>query len=46
MSGREYLEDIRTELESGRHQWRMGENILRAFGYVIPIRFDYATNLP
>ncbi len=34
MSGREYLENIRGELESGRHQWRMGENILRAFGYV------------
>ena len=34
MAGREYLEDIRSNLESGRHQHRMGENILRAFGYV------------
>lgn len=34
MSGREYLEDIRAELDSGRRQWRMGENLLRAFGYV------------
>ena len=34
MSGRTYLEDIRTELQSGRHQHRMGENLLRAFGYV------------
>ena len=30
MSGREYLEDIQAEL----CQWRMGENLLRAFGYV------------
>lgn len=34
MNGREYLEDIRSNLESGRNQWRMGENVLRAFGYV------------
>ena len=34
MSGREYLEDIRSNLESGSNQWRMGENVLRAFGYV------------
>ena len=34
MTGREYLEDIRTNLESGRNQHRMGENVLRAFGYV------------
>ena len=34
MNGREYLEDIRAKLESGSHQSRMGENVLRAFGYV------------
>ncbi len=34
MSGREYLENIRAELRLGRHQHRMGENILRAFGYI------------
>ena len=34
MSGQDYLDDIRKELESGRHQHRMGENLLRAFGYV------------
>ena len=34
MTGQEYLEDIRTNLKSGRNQRRMGENILRAFGYV------------
>ena len=34
MTGREYLEAIRIELESGRHQHRMGENLLRAFGYI------------
>ena len=34
MTGQEYLEDIRTNLKSGRNQHRMGENILRAFGYV------------
>ena len=34
MTGRQYLEDIKGNLESGRHQHRMGENVLRAFGYV------------
>ncbi len=34
MTGRKYLEDIRIQLESGRYQHRMGENVLRAFGYV------------
>ena len=34
MTGREYLEDIRSQLRAGRNQHRMGENILRAFGYV------------
>ena len=34
MSGREYLKAIRGNLKSGRHQHRMGENVLRAFGYV------------
>ena len=34
MTGRDYLEDIRTQLVAGRHQHRMGENVLRAFGYV------------
>ena len=34
MSGRDYLQDIKTNLEAGRNQHRMGENILRAFGYV------------
>ena len=34
MTGREYLKDIRTELKSGRRQHRMGENVLRSFGYV------------
>ena len=34
MTGQEYLEDILTNLESGRRQHKMGENILRAFGYV------------
>ena len=34
MTGPEYLRNIRAELESGRHQRRMGENVLRAFGYV------------
>ena len=34
MTGQEYLEDIRSNLASGRSQHRMGENILRAFGYV------------
>ena len=34
MTGQEYLEAIRANLESGRHQHRMGQNVLRAFGYV------------
>jgi CBS domain-containing protein len=34
MSGRDYLAAIKAELEAGRHQHRMGENILAAFGYV------------
>lgn len=34
MTGREYLEAIRTNLESGKHQHRMGQNVLRAFGYI------------
>ena len=34
MTGRKYLEDIRTQLESGRYQHRMGANVLRAFGYI------------
>ena len=34
MTGQEYLENIRTELQAGRYQHRMGENLLRAFGYV------------
>lgn len=34
MSGHEYLENIRNELHRGRHQHRMGENLLRAFGYM------------
>ena len=34
MAGKEYLEAIRTELDSGRYQHRMGESLLRAFGYV------------
>ena len=34
MTGQEYLRDIRNNLQNGRHQHRMGENILRAFGYV------------
>lgn len=34
MDGRDYLKKIRAELQSGRHQHRMGENVLRAFGYV------------
>ena len=34
MTGQEYLEDIRNNLASGRNQHRMGENLLRAFGYV------------
>lgn len=34
MTGREYLDAIRNQLKSGHYQHRMGENILRAFGYV------------
>ena len=34
MTGREYMQAIRAELQSGRHQHRMGETVLRAFGYV------------
>lgn len=34
MTGQEYLDDIRRSLESGRRQHRMGQNVLRAFGYV------------
>lgn len=34
MTGREYLKAIRANLESGSHQHRMGQSILRAFGYV------------
>ena len=34
MTGQEYLKSIQTELKSGRHQHRMGQNLLSAFGYV------------
>ena len=34
MSGRSYLEEIRTELEEGRKQWRAGASLLAAFGYM------------
>ena len=34
MAGRDYLADIKKELQIGRHQHRMGENLLKAFGYV------------
>ena len=34
MTGREYLEGIRTNLDMRHRQHRMGENVLRAFGYV------------
>ena len=34
MTGQEYLENIKTQLEEGRRQNRKGENVLRAFGYV------------
>ena len=34
MTGREYMQAIRAELQSGRHQHRMGASVLRAFGYV------------
>lgn len=33
-NGRDYLKAIKVELEKGRHQRRMGENVLSAFGYV------------
>ena len=34
MTGKEYLQDIKANLGADRHQHRMGENLLRAFGYV------------
>ena len=34
MPGQEYLEGIRTELQSGRRQRKMGQNVLSAFGYI------------
>ena len=34
MTGKEYLEEIKANLEAGRYQHRMGENVLRAFGYI------------
>ena len=34
MTGKAYLEGIKAELLRGRHQRRMGEKVLRAFGYV------------
>ena len=34
MTGQKYLQNIRTELELGRRQHKMGENVLRTFGYV------------
>ena len=34
MTGQEYLESIRTNLENGQYQHRMGRNLLSAFGYV------------
>ena len=34
MTGQGYLEDIRAKLESGHRQHRMGQNVLRVFGYV------------
>ena len=34
MTGQEYLEEIQAKLESGSRQHKMGENLLRAFGYV------------
>ena len=33
MTGKEYLQDIKTNLEAGRNQHRMGQNLLSAFGY-------------
>ena len=34
MNGRNYLEEIKAELEGGRKQWRAGASLLAAFGYV------------
>ena len=34
MNGRNYLEEIKAELEEGRKQWRAGASLLAAFGYV------------
>ena len=34
MTGKEYLENIRDQLKLGHNQNRMGEKVLRAFGYV------------
>ena len=34
MAGRDYLKEIKANLEANRNQHRMGENVLRAFGYV------------
>ena len=34
MVGRDYLKEIKANLEANRNQHRMGENVLRAFGYV------------
>ena len=34
MTGKEYLQDIKANLELGRNQHRMGENLLKAFRYV------------
>ena len=34
MNGRNYLENIRAELQEGRKQWRAGASLLAAFGYV------------
>ncbi len=34
MSGTEYLDAIRSQLESGKSAWRRADNIFRAFGYV------------
>lgn len=32
--GEEYLDAIRAELKQGRRQWKRGDNILSAFGYM------------
>ena len=34
MTGKEYLQDIQAQLKAGHYQRRMGEKVLRAFGYV------------